>query len=194
MSRLHTALALTLACTTSAVAQTRAAVRSGPFVVGAANVGALGFTGGGRAALLLGAYGYAAFPRLIVGAQGGGTVGGPAASEVSYGMATLAYPARAIRQSLVYPFIGIGRGVLRLTADGDASGTIFAAGVGADRIPGGDLAGRLIGIRGGYLYRPASLGNRAVYVTLAVGAGGRMSPREPDRPPPVVASASFRHR
>jgi len=159
--------------------------RGSPFWAGAGTAGALGFTGGATSRGLAGVYGYAAFSRIILGAQGGTTVGNRGSPGVAYGMATLAYPARAIRESLVYPFVGVGGGSLS-AGTGRRHGPVYGAGVGADRVQGDGDFGSLVGIRGGYLFRPDDAGERVIYLTVAVGAGGRRKQRV--EPPVIIAT------
>jgi hypothetical protein len=158
--------------------------RASPFLVGAASAGLLGFTSGSTPHALVGGYAYAAYPRLILGAQGGATPGGGTADAI-YGIATLGYPARAIRESLVYPFIGVGGGLLHDGLNRRARSAIFGAGVGADRVLDEDATGVLLGFRAGYLFRQGDVGERAIYVSIAVGVGGGR--RERERPPVIVA-------
>lgn len=160
-----------------------------PFVVAAATSGVIGFTEGKSPQALLGGSAYIALPRLILGAQGGVTPGG-GAPDVIYGMATLGYPARAIRQSLVYPFIGIGGGVVDGSLPSRDGGVVLGAGVGADRLVGDDGVGLVVGLRGGYIMRRGDTSERAVYLTVAVGGGGRR--REPEKPPVIIASVARR--
>lgn len=156
-----------------------------PFVVATATSGVIGFTEGKSPLALLGASAFIALPRLIVGAQGGVTPGG-GAPDVIYGMATLGYPARAIRQSLIYPFVGVGGGVVDGSVSSRDGGLVLGAGVGADRVLGGGDVGLVVGLRSGYLMRRGDSNERAVYLTVAVGGGGRR--REPEKPPVIIAS------
>jgi hypothetical protein len=160
-----------------------------PFVVAAATGGVMGFTDGGPSRALLGAYTYAAFPRLLVGAQGGVTPG-DGAPDVIYGMATLGYPARAIRQSLIYPFVGFGGGIVDGSLSPRDGGVVVGAGVGADRVVGDGEVGMVIGLRGGYVMRRGDSNERAVYLTLAVGGGGRR--REREKTPVIIAAEAPR--
>jgi hypothetical protein len=173
-----------LIATQCAIAQERDVGRS-PFLVGAASMSVAGFTEGGSPHALLGGYGYAAYPRLIVGVQGGASPVG-ATPDVIYGIATLGYPARSIRQSLVYPFVGVGGGVLHSGIRPRGGGLVLGAGVGADRVVREEGQGLLLGVRGGYLYRHGDLGERALFLGVAIGAGGR--PRVRDEPPVIVAA------
>ena len=156
-----------------------------PYLVAAGSAGAAGFTNGGSSQLLLGGYAYAAWPRLILGAQGGGTPGG-SAPDLLYGMATLGYPAHSVKESLVYPFVGVGGGVVHGDMVPRTSGMVFGAGVGADHMlvdVGGSI---LVGLRGGYVMRPSDAGGRAVYLNLAIGLAGSRTVREE---PPVIVAA-----
>lgn len=180
------AILISLAAASLARAQVSVERRGSPFWVGAGTAGALGFTSGATSRGLAGVYGYAAFSRIILGGQGGTTIGNRGSPGVAYGMATLAYPARAIRESLVYPFIGVGGGSLSAAGTGRRHGAVYGAGVGADRVKGDGDFGSLVGIRGGYLYRPDDAGERVVYLTLALGAGGRRKARV--EPPVIIAT------
>jgi hypothetical protein len=156
-----------------------------PFMALAGSAGPVGFTAGGASQVALGGYGYVALSRLILGAQAGRTTS--ASPDVIYGMGTLGWPARAIRQSLVYPFVGAGRGVLHSnTGLPRRSSAVFGAGVGADQIMARDGFGLLVGFRGGYLFRPGDIGERAIYFTIAAGLGGQRFPDE-KKPPIIVA-------
>jgi hypothetical protein len=179
------AILILLAVASLAHAQTKPEHHS-PFWVGAGMAGALGFTSNSESQPLAGTYAYAAFSRIIVGGQGGATIGTRGSSRVAYGMATLAYPARAIRKSLVYPFVGVGGGSLSAAAAGRRNGAVYGAGVGADCVQGDGDFGRLVGIRGGYLYRSDDAGERAIYLTVAVGAGGRR--KQHVEPPVIIAT------
>src|SRR5688572_25722619 len=92
---LGVAILISLAAASFAKAQMNVERRGSPFWAGAGTAGALGFTSGATSRGLAGVYGYAAFSRLIVGGQGGATIGNRGSPGVAYGMATLAYPARA---------------------------------------------------------------------------------------------------
>jgi hypothetical protein len=169
---------------TQCAAQQRDVSRS-PFLVGAVSSGVAGFTEGGSAHALLGGYAYAAYPRLLLGVQGGASPGG-GTPDLIYGIATLGYPARSIRQSLVYPFVGVGAGVLHSGIRPRNGGLVFGAGVGADRMVREKGRGLLVGVRGGYLYRQGDVGERVVFLGVALGAGGRR--RVSDEPPVIVAA------
>ena len=186
MSSARLLVALVLPISIGAQESAEAPGRAAPFVVGAAHAGPLGFTQGVGAAALLGAYAYAAFPRAIFGLQLGGSIRGSMHSHLRYGMATFGYPARAVRASLMYPYIGVGAGVLDAGLDTDHSGAIFGAGVGVDRVVGNGNPGMLVGLRGGYIYRPTDVGDRAIYVSVSLGAGGRRTKTSP--PPRVIAT------
>lgn len=173
-----------LIATQCAVAQPGDVGRS-PFLGGAASTGVVGFTEGSSPHALLGGYAYVAYPRLIVGMQGGASPGG-GTSDVIYGIGTLGYPSHSIGQSLVYPFVGVGVGVLHSGVKPRNGGLVFGAGVGADRIVGDEGQGPLVGIRGGYLYRHGDLGERALFLGVALGVGGRRRVREE---PPVIVAA-----
>jgi hypothetical protein len=171
----------------AAAGQTKPDQARSPFLVGAATAGMIGFTGGREAGPLVGGYGYAAFSRMIVGLQVASALRGGQGSDDAYATATLAYPARAIRRSLVYPFVALGAGTLP-----DASGTrdramVVGAGVGADRVWGEGGPGAMMGFRAGYLSRRGDAGERAVFLNLAFGAGGRRVRAEPPSPPVIVA-------
>jgi hypothetical protein len=183
MWRRSTIVAWTTALVATQCAAQQRDVSRSPFLVGAVSSGVAGFTEGGSAHALLGGYAYAAYPRLIAGVQGGGSPAG-GTPDLTYGIATLGYPARSIRQSLVYPFVGVGGGVLHSGIRPRKGGLVFGAGVGADRIVRDE--GLLVGVRGGYLYRHGDLGERAVFLGVAVGAGGRRRVR--DEPPIIVAA------
>jgi hypothetical protein len=155
-----------------------------PFVAFAGTVGPVGFTAGRTSQVAVGGYGSAAFSRLILGAQVARTAS--TAPDVAYGMATLGWPARVIRQSLVYPFVGAGAGVLHGNTGPRRSTAVFGAGIGADQVIAADGLGALVGMRGGYLYRAGDVGERAVYFSVAFGAGGRRIPE--DKPPPVIVA------
>jgi len=180
------ALLIALAPLAAGVAQTEHELRTSPFVAGAISAGALGFTGGAASHGLVGVYGYAAFPRLILGVQGGVTLARRGPSDAAYGMATLGYRARAIRQSLVYPFVGVGAGVMDGPIDGRRRSAVFGAGVGVDRVRGDGHRGRLIGLRGGYLVRAGDIGERAIHLSFAIGAGGRRA--QPEKPPIIIVA------
>jgi hypothetical protein len=159
-------------------------------VVVAPSAGLVGFTEGRPTLGLVGGYAYVATPRVIVGAQGGSTrsAGTP---DVSYAMGTLAYPARAIRKSLVYPYIGVGAGVVHSGLRANHRGAVFGAGVGADRMMGDGTRGLVVGFRGGYLFPRGDANERAVHLALAIG-GGMSRPREAEKPPVIVASRGQR--
>jgi hypothetical protein len=180
----NSSLGLAVLIAIGPVSQIEAQSRS-PFVAGAASAGVLGVMGQPTTSALVGGYGYAGFERLIVGLQGGSTVGVRGASKVAFGMATLGYPAHSIRRSVVYPFIGVGAGLLRANREPGDRGAVFGAGVGADRMVGPGASGLLVGVRGGYVYRRSDTEDRAIYFMLAVGAGGRRAP--PEKQPPIVA-------
>jgi hypothetical protein len=179
-------LAAMTAVATGLGAQARKARRL-PYVAMAGTAGAAGMTDGGAARGMLGGYGYAAYSRLIVGAQGGSTTS--AAPDIVYGMATLGWPARAIRSSLAYPFVGAGYGVLHGIVGPRRSSAVYGAGVGVDQVIDPDGFGLLLGFRGGYLYRSGDQGERAIYCNFALGLGGKRVPEE--KPPVIVAQ---RHR
>ena len=170
-------------CGMDGVAQSRE-TRAAPFSAIAGTAGATAFTAGGASQGTVGAYGYVALSRLILGAQAGRTTS--ATPDVIYGMATLGWPARAVRQSLVYPFVGAGHGVLHGSLGRRASSAVFGAGVGADQVLDQDGFGLLLGFRGGYLFRPGDVGERAVYFSVSLGVGGQRIPE--DKPPVIIAS------
>ena len=159
-----------------------------PFMALAGSAGAIGFTAGGPSQTILGGYWYAGFSRLLVGAQAAGTTS--AAPDVLYGMGTLGWPARVVGKSLVYPFVGAGRGMLQGSLGQKRTTAVFGAGVGADEVMSPEGFGLLVGFRGGYLFRPGDIGERAIYFSLAVGAGGKRTPE--DKPPIIVAQRGRR--
>ena len=176
---------ISFAAASFAQAQANTERHGSPFWVGAGSAGVLGFTSSSQSQALASTYGYAAFSRIILGGQGGTTIGSRGSSRVAYGMATLAYPARAIRKSLVYPFVGVGGGSLG-AAGARRHGAVYGAGVGADCVKSDGDFGSLVGIRGGYLYRSDDVGERAIYLTVAVGTGGRR--KQHVEPPVIIAT------
>ena len=177
-----------VAMSSVAAAQRFGDVPRRPYVAGAIQMGAVGFVNSGvPAGSLLGAYGYASFSRMVVGAQAGGVIHDPA--RMRFALATLAYPAGIRRRSLIYPFLGAGGGSLPSTRLSSNTGVIFGAGLGVDRMTGTSDHGAMIGLRGGYLYRSGDGYERAVYLALSVGGATQLRREKPDRPPPVIVAA-----
>jgi len=185
--KLFAGLAALLATSSIAAAQRFGDVPRQPYVAGAVGVGPVGFMNAGMSAgTLLGGYGYLSFSRMMLGVQGGGLVADPA--RMRYAIATLAYPARMRRRSRIYPFVGAGGGALPTTRLATSTGMIFGAGVGVDRITGGNDHGVMIGLRGGYLYRSGDGYERAVYLALSVGGATQLRRDTPEPAPPVIVA------
>jgi hypothetical protein len=178
------ALLLSTAALPCANAQDAPATRR-PSLMGALMGGAIGFTERDASSPVAGMYGYAGFSRTMVGAQAATTVAAEKGAAVRYVIATLGYPARARRGTVIYPFFGVGGGRLRSMSSNRERGAIIAAGIGADVV---HSAGRplLVGMRGGYLSRAGESRERAIYFAMAIGLAAPV--REDPKRPPVVAA------
>jgi hypothetical protein len=153
-----------------------------PFAAGAVIAGVLGFARPPINTGVVGGYGYAPVHDFLIGVQGGGTIGDRGRSNASYGLATVGYAFSRGERRQVYPFVGVGGGVLRAHRGPNYSGLLGGAGFGADILLGAADHGLVLGTRAGYVARSVNDDESVAYFVLAFGAGGRAH-----RPPTIVA-------
>jgi hypothetical protein len=163
-------------------AQTRD-VDQPPFAAGAITLGALGFARPPITTSVVGGYGYGALHDLLIGRQGGGTVGDRGRSNASYGLATIGYAVTRRDRRQFYPFLGFGAGVLRARPGLNHTGILGGAGLGTDVLLGTADHGPVIGMRAGHVARSVNDDESVAYFVLAFGAGRHAR----SAPPAVVA-------
>lgn len=175
-----------LACATPALGLAQWSDGIRPISGAAVMFGAQGFARPPITTPVTGAYAQVAIRQLLVGAQGGVTLGDGDRSRAAYGLATVGYAqSRAIAWQL-YPFLGVGAASFRTSATATADvRPAYAAGFGAEGLLSPGVIGVMIGARIGYITRSLGDDESVAYATIALGIGGR--PRT--RPPGTVAAA-----
>jgi hypothetical protein len=167
------AIVLLSCAAVKAPAQSRTFVDDPPFAAGAVMVGPLGFARPPVTTVVAGGYAYAPVHQILVGAQGGSTIGDGRRSTATYAMATAGYATSRGYRWQVYPFIGVGAGTLRARRGSNHTGLLVGAGFGADVINGTDNRGVMLGTRLGYVTRSMNDDQSVAYVALSFGVGGR---------------------
>lgn len=157
----------------NAPAQSRTFVDQPPFAAGAAMVGPLGFARPPVTTAVAGGYAYAPVHQILLGGQGGSTIGDGGRSNATYAMATAGYATSRGYRWQVYPFIGVGAGTLRARSGSNNTGLLVGAGFGADVISGTDNRGVMLGTRAGYVTRSMNDDESVAYFALSFGVGGR---------------------
>jgi hypothetical protein len=137
-------------------------------------LGGTRFDGPSSSAWLVGGYGYAAFGRVLIGGEGGGTVTHPGGSTASYGLMTIGYAVKTADQWQVYPYGGVGAGNLSASSSRAGGGFVTNVGLGVDVLSRSGGLGLVLGARAGYLFRFGDGHEGAAFAALTIGLGARV--------------------
>lgn len=143
-----------------------------PFAAAAVMAGPQGFARPPVNTAVVGGYFYIPVSWALVGIQGGVAPNHPRDSRAIHTMLTAGLPVYRGQAWQTYPYLGVGRGLMRATSGPDDTHVVFGAGLGFDAYVSPDSRFTL-GSRVGYLTRSASDDNSVAYVTVSVGLAAR---------------------